>query len=133
MKSLFLSVNQFVRISILAAYSVFVVAMSLLPPGNMPHVQVFPGFDKVVHFFMYFFYSILFCWILKAEKRYVRFVYVSLITVGWGVMMEYLQLLMHLGRSFSWYDALANCIGVFFGVYFYCAFMRKYFPRWAEK
>ena len=68
---------------------------------------------------MYFGFSVLFCWTLKTELNLSRLFFVILVTIGWGVLMEYLQLDMHMGRSFSWYDELANSIGVCFGILVY--------------
>ncbi len=74
---------------------------------------------------MYFGFSILLCWTLKTELKFSRLFYVILVTVGWGILMEYMQLDMHLGRSFSWYDELANSIGVSFGILIYTLITRN--------
>ena len=34
----------------------------------------------------------------------------------WGTLMELMQLFMHQGRSFSWFDILANLVGTILGV-----------------
>ena len=34
----------------------------------------------------------------------------------WGALMELIQLYMHQGRSFSWFDILANLAGAILGV-----------------
>jgi VanZ family protein len=34
----------------------------------------------------------------------------------WGALMELMQLFMHQGRSFSWFDILANLVGAILGV-----------------
>lgn len=119
MISYLLAVRHFIRIILLAVYAGCIVALSLLPPNDLPHVQLFAGFDKVVHFLMYFLFSVLLSWTLKTEVRSYRLVAVILASVAWGIMMEYMQRSMHLGRSFSWYDVLANCTGVISGVILY--------------
>jgi VanZ family protein len=103
-----------------------VIALSLLPPKDLPHVQLFEGFDKVVHFLMYFPLSALLCWNLKVELKNNRILIVFCIAVMWGIFMEYMQLIMHMGRSFSWYDELANFIGVVFGAFLYWVVTRKF-------
>jgi VanZ family protein len=103
-----------------------VIALSLLPPKDLPHVQLFEGFDKVVHFLMYFPLSALLCWNLKVELKNNRILIVFCIAVMWGIFMEYMQLIMHMGRSFSWYDELANFIGVVFGGFLYWVVTRKF-------
>ena len=82
---------------------------------------------------MYFGFSILFCWTLKTELNFLRLFFVILVTIGWGVLMEFLQLDMHMGRSFSWYDELANSIGVAFGVLMYIITTRKSIVKLSSK
>jgi VanZ family protein len=102
-----------------------IVALSLLPMQDLPHVPMFRGEDKLIHFLMYFGFSMLFCWTLKVELNYSKLFFVIVVTVGWGILMEYLQLDMHMGRSFSWYDELANSIGVVIGTLIYIIASRK--------
>lgn len=102
-----------------------VAALSLLPMQDLPQVPMFRGEDKVVHFIMYFGFSILFCWTLKTELNFSKLFFVILVTVSWGILMEYLQLDMHIGRSFSWYDELANSIGSVFGILIYTLVTRN--------
>lgn len=125
MISYLLSIRQSVRIFLVVVYVGFIVALSLLPPQDLPQVPMFRGEDKVIHFMMYFGFSVLFCWTLKVELNYSKLFYVILVTVGWGILMEYMQLDMHMGRSFSWYDELANSIGVVFGILIYILTSRK--------
>jgi VanZ family protein len=119
MISYLLSVRQSVRFFFIAIYIGCIIALSLLPMQDLPKVPMFRGEDKLIHFVMYFGFSMLFCWSLKTELNFSRLFFVILITVGWGILMEYLQLDMHMGRSFSWYDELANSIGVCFGILTY--------------
>ena len=125
MMSYILSIRQSVRLFFVLFYVGCIAALSLLPPNDLPQIELFRGADKVIHLMMYFIFSVLFCWTLKTELNYSRIFFIVLITVGWGILMEYLQLDMHMGRSFSWYDALANTIGVAFGILFYMLVSRK--------
>lgn len=119
MISYIFSVHWSVRILIVLIYVGCIAALSLLPPKDLPQVPLFSGADKVIHFMMYFLFSILFCWALKTELNYSGLVFIISVTVGWGILMEYLQLTMHIGRSFSWYDILANSLGVLSGITIY--------------
>jgi VanZ family protein len=101
------------------------MALSLLPPQDFPKVQLFDGVDKVVHFLMYFIFSILGCWAIKTEIHQSRIWFILPITIGWGLFMELMQLEMHLGRSFSWYDMLANSVGVITGILIYVFSVRN--------
>jgi VanZ family protein len=125
MISYLLSIRQSVRILLVVIYVGCVAALSLLPPQDLPEVPMFRGADKMVHFIMYFGFSMLFCWTLKVELNYSKLFFVILVTVGWGILMEFLQLDMHMGRSFSWYDELANSMGVGFGILIYILASRK--------
>ena len=126
MISLLLSVPQFFRFALLIIYVGCIMALSLLPPQDFPQVQLFEGADKVVHFLMYLIFSLLGCWSLKTEFNRTRILFIIPITMGWGIFMEIMQLNMQIGRSFSWYDELANCVGVLVGVIGYQLAIYKY-------
>jgi VanZ family protein len=119
MISFLLSVRQSVRIALVIIYVGCIVTLSLLPPQDLPELPLFEGVDKVVHFLMYFIFSVLFCWAIKTELNYYRLFLIIPVTIGWGIFMEILQFNMHIGRSFSWYDILANTVGVACGVIIY--------------
>lgn len=120
-----LSVRQTVRIIMLIMFLSCIVALSLLPPNDLPQVKLFEGFDKIVHFLMYFPLSALLCWNLRTEQKVHRIIWVILGAVFWGIFMEIMQLTMHLGRTFSWYDELVNFIGVIIGVTIYWSVTKK--------
>jgi VanZ family protein len=114
-----LKVRSFFRVVITVAYLLLIVTLSLLPPTDLPKVEFFEGFDKLVHFLMYFPLAALLCWSLKVEMKTDRIWIVIVLAVLWGIGMELMQLAMHLGRSFSWYDELSNFIGAVFGTFLY--------------
>lgn len=125
MISFLLAVRQPVRILLVVLYVGCIVALSLLPAQDLPQIPLFPGADKIIHFLMYFIFSLLFCWALRTEKHYFRLFFIILATIGWGMFMEYVQLVMHIGRSFSWYDVFANSLGVFVGILIYVPVTRE--------
>lgn len=125
MISYILSIRQSVRVFLVIIYIGFIAALSLLPPKDLPHIPMFHGADKLIHCGMYFIFSLLSCWTLKTEQNYSRLFFIVTGTIGWGILMEYLQLDMHRGRSFSWYDELANSIGVIVGIFTYLVVARK--------
>lgn len=126
MISFLLSVKQVFRVVFIVFYLSVIVALSLLPPNDLPHVNVFEGFDKVVHFLMYFPLAALLCWNLRVEQNTNRAFIVLGASVLWGIFMEYMQRSMHLGRSFSWYDELANFAGASVGVVIYVLVTRRF-------
>ena len=101
--------------------------LSLLPPQDFPKIPLFDGADKVVHIIMYFIFSMLSSWALKTELYRSRILFIIPSTIGWGILMEIFQLEMHIGRSFSWYDALANTAGVALGTIIYLVLTRNAF------
>ncbi len=126
MISFLLSVRRSFRVTFLFLYVLCVIALSLLPPSDFPKVKLFHGVDKVVHFFMYFPLSALLCWVFRAEQKKVMFFLMFVSAVAWGMFMEVMQLEMRIGRSFSWYDELANISGIISGTVLYWLFTRKY-------
>jgi VanZ family protein len=119
------AVKQPVRIILVLLYVCCIAALSLLPPQDLPKVPLFPGADKIIHFLMYLVFSLLSCWALRTEKHFYRLFLIILISIGWGILMEYIQLAMHMGRSFSFYDVFANSLGVFVGILFYMVAARE--------
>lgn len=119
MISFLLSVPQYIRFILLIIYVGCIVALSLLPPQDFPRIELFRGADKVIHLTMYLVFSVLGCWALKADENRSRILLIILITIGWGIFMEFMQLEMRLGRSFSWFDELANTTGALSGILIY--------------
>jgi VanZ family protein len=125
MLSFLLTIRQPYRIILLVLYAGAIVALSLMPPGDLPEVELFAGADKMIHFLMYFIFALLGCWSAKSESLGRYFSFVLPAAIGWGFFLEVLQLSMHLGRSFSWFDMLANGIGALVGIWCYSLVMRK--------
>jgi VanZ family protein len=90
-----------------------------MPAEDIPQIDLFEGADKLVHFCMYLGFTWLVCWSLRSESKSVINYFVIILTVGWGILMEVLQLLMQFGRSFEWMDVLANSVGAITGVLIY--------------
>lgn len=126
MISFLMNFRQPLRIFLVIVYVGCIAALSLLPTRDLPHIREFPGFDKLVHFTMYFIFSMLFSWALKTELNYSWLFLIIPVTVGWGVFMEFMQLTMHLGRSFDVHDMIANAIGVATGIVLYLILTRRY-------
>lgn len=126
MISFLLSVRSFYRFILVIIYLGCIMALSLLPPQDLPKIELFKGADKMVHFMMYLIFSILSCWAIKTEIYRSRIWFIVPITIGWGMFMELMQLEMRAGRSFSWYDMMANTAGVAIGILVYVFVSRKF-------
>ena len=118
------SIKQWLRITLSLIYLTCVAFLSLLPANDFPELPLFPEADKFVHISMYLGLTILACWSMHAEIKHKWYYLVTLFAIGWGVMMEVFQFLMHLGRSFDFYDMLANSIGALIGVSIYLLLAR---------
>jgi len=76
-----------------------------------------PGFDKIVHFVMYFFFMSVIVFEHRNNLRYPNILFLSgLIPVFYGGLMEILQLLLTDTRSASILDFLADSAGVILSV-----------------
>ena len=98
--------------AILLIYSLFIVAMSVLPvsgPQKLEHL----GADKVVHFSFYIIFALLYVYAFA----YDRFVYVKSFVCGFslGVSIEILQYFIPY-RSFEVLDIIADGLGAAAGM-----------------
>lgn len=117
MKKLFNHIPFQIKIATTGLYVLLVAALSLIPASDLPKVPLFPGADKLVHAAMYFVLSILILWTFHA-KKIARWKLYSFV-IGWGLLMECLQILMNAGRHFSYADIVANITGVALGIALY--------------
>lgn len=120
------SLPQWVRVLFCILYLSVVAGLSLMPSDDVPNFEMFPGFDKVVHGCMYFGLTVLVCWVLHAEDKRIRIIYIVLFSILWGLLMEISQLEMMLGRAFEWKDEMANSVGTLLGAATYLMIARIY-------
>jgi VanZ family protein len=120
------SLPQWLRVLVSILYLSVVAGLSLMPSDDVPQIEMFPGFDKVVHGCMYFGLTVLACWTLHAEIKRIKIVYLVLFSISWGLLMEISQLEMMLGRAFEWKDELANSVGSLLGAVIYLLIVRLY-------
>jgi len=119
MISLLFSIHQWLRITLSVIYLGGIAFLSLMPPDGLPDIPLFPGADKIVHTFLYLGLTWLACWSMHAEIRHIWYYLIIFFSIGWGVSMELFQLLMHMGRSFEYYDITVNSIGTLMGALIY--------------
>ncbi len=104
-----------------AAVVVLILYLTLLPdPFGEESVPSFPGMDKVAHFMMFggltgtFIYD---RWRICSPLRPSGALAVALASTALGLLVEWLQDTMHLGRTGNDpLDALANTCGAFLAV-----------------
>ena len=126
-------------------WAVLIVLLSTMPVQRIPGTRLFdiPHFDKFVHFSLYATLTTL--WLIDYFKNTynlsaVRVVFIILISISYGAMMELVQKVFIQQRSGDWFDFLANTTGIFvalllFRYYiFYRKSMLKIFAnRWIKK
>lgn len=113
------AIAQRVRLWLTVSYLAILVLLSTMPASAVPGLQLFPGFDKLVHIGMYFGLTLLACWTLHAEEHRRRILMVVLGAVLWGMLMEMAQGAMHAGRTFEWKDVVSNSVGAMVGAAVY--------------
>jgi len=113
------SFPQWLRVLLSLLYLSVIVGLSLIPSDDVPDLPVFQGFDKLVHACMYFGLTILACWTFHSEEKQIRILYIVLFSITWGLLMEFSQLEMMMGRAFEWKDELSNSIGTLLGAAVY--------------
>lgn len=105
---------------------VLIVFASLAPSDKIPDFHLFLYADKVIHFCMYAGFSFLLIPALIIKKKYKRSLYISLIiSVFIGILMEYCQYLLAIGRTAEFFDLVANLIGSISGIAFYHLMIRN--------
>ena len=129
MISFLLSVRLPFRYALVLIYVGLIMTLSLIPPQSFPKLPLFEGADKLVHIMMYLVFSVLSSWALKIELYRQRVWLIIPVIIGWGIFMEFIQLEMRMGRSFSWYDILANTTGATIGILFYLLVSRSAFKK----
>jgi VanZ family protein len=85
-----------------------------------------PGYDKLVHFLMYFaLMSAIIIENRKSLKNTGRFFLIGLIPLSYGIIIEILQSTLTATRSGSVYDALADALGILVSIMIGTFFLKK--------
>ena len=117
MISFLFSLSSLSRRILFLAYLFLIIFLSLSPPSQFPKTILFHGADKLIHLLMYAGLAWMLMWAFyKGHLSKLIRVFLFLSIPVWGILMEIMQLFMHQGRSFSWFDILANFVGAGIGV-----------------
>lgn len=102
----------------------FLIIVACTLPGKSIPASPIMGFDKIVHIGLFFIWVIL--WLLCApRKKY----YIIALGMIFGVAIEIYQQLLPFDRTFDWWDALADAVGVLLGYFFKTYFLDRYLQR----
>jgi hypothetical protein len=102
----------------------FVILVACTWPGkSMPEAPIV-GFDKIVHISMFLVWTTLWHGISPLKPA-------VLIITGmlYGLGLEFYQQLLPFDRTFDWWDALADAVGVLMGYGFKTQIMNRYRQR----
>ena len=101
--------------SIAFFWGLVILFLSLYPfKVKEDSIQLWQHTDKIVHFLMYVLLTYLVLLNVKPKKCLVKeSIFVVLSCILYGIVIEVIQEVMKLGRSFDFFDVLANSAGVF--------------------
>jgi len=94
------------------AWGIIIPILCLMPSNDLPKAENIPHLDKIVHFSLYFIWSIP---LLSTSNRYnwkILDYFLILLMLLFSFFIEILQLILPLGRSFSLLDLMANSAGL---------------------
>ncbi len=96
-----------------------------LPGNEIPKVNVFDQFDKVVHYVFYFVLCILGYLHFGLSKKSI--IALATFSIVFSFIIEFYQLRLVAGRSFDVWDGIAGSCGALCSVYLYK--FRKYIVK----
>lgn len=97
-------------------WTIFIFSSCLLPSSIFKSFSYNSLFqlDKIIHLLLYFVFFQLWALNLKKEEQKNKII-ILLIGIAYGVVIEYLQITMNMGRNFEIGDMIANTIGCILG------------------
>lgn len=109
-------------------WTALILIACLIPGHEVPHVKV-PLIDKYVHFVIFAGFSFLWLCAHKVFKWHYGLLWFVL-SIVMGYVVEWLQGSgITQGRSFDWYDVLADAIGGAIGVLLFVVLNQYFYLR----
>lgn len=91
-------------------WTLCILIACLMPPSGLPKAPLLPGLDKIVHIVLFAVWAFL----LAGYRR--SNVFLALLAgLALGTGIEFLQEASAMGRSFEWWDVVADLSGVLLG------------------
>jgi VanZ family protein len=114
--------------SISLIYSFTIVVLSL---ANLKDVDLikFNASDKTYHTICYALMAFLwsfYCFERLKVFKLTQKIILLLSVIGFGIIIEYLQLFLTDYRSFDWWDALANSVGAIIGLLIFSLIQKRF-------
>jgi VanZ family protein len=103
-------------------WTLLIVVACTLPGKSIPDAPIM-GFDKIVHIGMFIGWTCL--WLLLFPRSTL---FIALLGIAFGIFLEFYQQWLPFDRTFDWWDAAADGVGVLVGLGLFFILMR-YLPR----
>lgn len=107
-----------------ALFWTFLILLACTWPGKDIPAAPIVGFDKLVHSGLFIVWTIL--WTLVYPKKAALIV---LLGMAYGLGLEFYQQLLPFDRTFDWWDAVADAVGVIIGFGVYAIIIDRYRQR----
>ena len=104
-------------------WSFFILIVCTIPASKIPSSS-FAFTDKIVHMGLFTIWTILALLIYPGKSLPV-----ILAGLAYGLSLEFYQQLMPFGRTFDWWDELADAVGILFGFFFKTIVIDRYLQR----
>ena len=104
-------------------WTFLILAACTWPGKDIPAAPV-AGFDKVVHMGLFTVWTVL--WLLAFPKKALLIIVLGF---SYGLGLEFYQQLLPFDRTFDWWDAVADAVGVLLGFSFKTLFIDRYLHR----
>jgi VanZ family protein len=100
-------------LSLAIGWTFLILVLCLVSFNNMPTVKV-PGADKYGHFTFHFVFTLLwsyYFWLKQNQIVFRKLISIVLASLGYGILIEFLQETFTTTRQADSLDVLANCCG----------------------
>ncbi|HEV7380306.1 MAG TPA: VanZ family protein [Dyadobacter sp.] len=104
-------------------WTLCILVACTIPGKSIPSAPVI-GFDKLVHAGLFGVWIVL--WLMATRRNALLYVVIG---VAYGIGLEFYQQLLPFDRTFDWWDALADAVGVLLGYYFKILIIDRYLQR----
>lgn len=96
-------------------WSLLILMLCLMPSDDLPKKEWLSNLDKVAHFVFYFVLSVAVLFVCSVKKAAPSAPIVIAFLFACSYAIELLQLLLPINRSFSYFDLVANLLGLLVG------------------
>jgi VanZ family protein len=118
----FLETHRKISFTLAILWTLIIIIGVSMPGKELPKLNLFDHFDKVVHFTFFFAFFILWKMVFAHQEKSSRMIIA--IAIAFGFAIEYYQLHLVTGRSFDVWDGIFDSLGAVFGFLFYRYYLK---------